>query len=108
MNLTLDSQNRPMVSILNEKRLDRPLPGTLRLVAKTSYYKRFFGICNGFLSFDPLFLRLLSLISQAARQLAAATCKSGPVISLGILLPPQTELSSMMVCHKTTFDCHGR
>jgi len=80
MNLSLDSQNRPMVSILNEKlRMDRPLPGTHRLVAKTSYYKRLFFRLQDFLSLDPLFIRLLSLISEPTRQPAICRLQSSSV-----------------------------
>ena len=87
MNLTLDSQNRPMVSILNEKRLVDRSPGTVDSLQKLDIIRGFSGICNGFLSSDPLFIRLLSLISRAARQLACATRNSALFI-MRILLPP--------------------
>ena len=75
MNLTLDSQNRPMVSILNEKNgwINRS-PGPIDSLQKLVIIRDFSSVCNDFLSLDPLFIRLLSLISQATRQLAPAAC----------------------------------
>jgi hypothetical protein len=66
-----------MVSILNEKIgwIDRS-PGPIDLLQKLVIISGFSSFCNGFLTLDPLFIRLLSLIFQATRHLLSGACNS--------------------------------
>ncbi len=62
MNFTLDSQNRPLVSILNEKNGGIVSHLETKAHCKTNIIGDFSGICNGFFSSISLFLRVISSI----------------------------------------------